>query len=257
MCRGGVSQRLASRPIFYYVVSVLLCIILWQIVGMNINPIFLATPYAVLRAFPPLVLSGELPQATYATMHVFVTGFAMAIGIGIPLGILFGKFRRVNYLTHMPLTIFYSIPYVALIPLFIVWTGLGTTTKILVVFISCLFPLLINTQAGVTETDIRLTEMARSFGGDERRMLLDVTLPASLPYIMSGVRIAVGRAIVGSIVAELTTAITGLGGMITLYGNMFATDRMMVPLLITSFVSITVTSIAKWMEDRFAKWKLA
>ncbi|MDG6938923.1 MAG: ABC transporter permease [Nitrososphaerota archaeon] len=247
---------MAREPVVLYIISVVVFLAVWQAVSMSTTPLFLPSPGEVAAAVPSLVGSGALTDATLSTLYVFLAGLALGVAAGVPLGIVLGRFQVLNGVTYIPVTTFYSMPFVALIPLLVIWTGLGVETKAIIVFIASVFPILINTQAGIQQTNHRLLEMATSFGATEQQKLMDISIPFSVPYIMSGIRIAVGRAIVAAIVAELTTSISGLGGLLSYYGNEFATAKMMVPLVMVAFISLALTYAVKKMEERLGRWRL-
>ena len=149
----------------------------------------------------------------------------------------------------------YSTPQVALTPLLMLWFGLGFTVKVSMVFIFAFFPILINTASGVKNVSGSMVEVGRAYMASERQILMKVVLPAALPFIMAGLRIAVGRAVVGMIVAELFTAITGLGAMLTLYGNLFETAKMFVVILVLALLGVTLIQAAQALERKLARWK--
>jgi hypothetical protein len=136
----------------------------------------------------------------------------------------------------------------------VVWFGFGPTAKTVVVMLFVLFPVLINTMRGVKEVDRDLIEVARSFGSGERRMWIDLILPSALPYVVTGLRLAIGRALIGVIVAEFFTAFAGLGNLIVTNANSFRTDRTFVPILLIALLGITLTALLEWVERRVVRW---
>ena len=148
-----------------------------------------------------------------------VYGLGIAIVVGIPLGIAMARFQRLDWALDLPINALYATPMVALVPLLVLWFGIYLKAKIIVVFLFAVFPVLINTYQGVRECDKNMLEVARSFRSSERRMWQDVLLPFAVPYIIAGIRLAIGRGLVGMIIAEFYTTISGLGFMITRYAN--------------------------------------
>jgi NitT/TauT family transport system permease protein len=146
---------------------------------------------------------------------------------------------------------------VALVPLLVLWFGIYLKAKIIVVFLFAVFPILINTYQGVRECDKNMIEVARSFRSSERRMWIDVLLPFALPYIAAGIRLAIGRGLVGMVIAEFYTTISGLGFMITRYANVFEMDKVFVPVVVLMVMGVTLTTGLKWLERRLAPWSHA
>jgi NitT/TauT family transport system permease protein len=144
---------------------------------------------------------------------------------------------------------------VALIPLIILWLGLGSAAKFVIVFILTVFPVLINTFAGVRNVSQSLVDVGVAFVASERQIFTKIILPAALPYIMAGLRLGIGRAIIGMVVAEFFTALRGLGAMIVKYGNFFRTDSMLVPVIVLMFMGVLLTAALKRAEETIAPWK--
>jgi NitT/TauT family transport system permease protein len=149
----------------------------------------------------------------------------------------------------------YSTPNVALIPLLILWFGLGMLSKIVIVFLAAFFPIIVNTYGGVRNVSRGLVEIAQAEGASEAQIFSKIIVPASLPFIMTGIRLAVGRAVVGMVVAEMFTAMSGLGGAIVYYGSAFATDKLFVVIILLALLGVSLTEAVKWLEVRLAPWK--
>jgi NitT/TauT family transport system permease protein len=166
-----------------------------------------------------------------------------------------GRYRIVEWALDPYVNALYATPLVAIIPLVMLWFGLGFSAKLFIVFIMTLFPILINTAAGVANVSQSLVDVALAFAANERQVFTKIIMPAALPYIMTGLRLGIGRAIIGMVVAEFFTAITGLGAMIVKYGNFFKTDVMLVPVLILMVLGIVLTEALKRAETAIAPWK--
>ncbi len=244
-----------SRKWGLRLLSLAVVLVLWQIVGSRINPIFLSTPTKIAAAFAATIASGELPQAVLVSLGVTAAGFFAALIIGIPVGLLMGRFRTFEYLIDPYVNALYVVPRIALIPLIIIWAGLGVTAQIVVVFGTTVFPILLSTYAGVKHVDKRLIETAHSFGASERQLFFKVIIPASVPFIMSGLRLGIGQAVIGMIVAQMFLGIAGMGFMLTNYGNQFATDYVFVVVLSLAALGIALTELVKLAERRFNHWK--
>ena len=227
----------------------------WEAYGRSLNPIFLSYPTAVAAAFVDLIADGELLVALLQSFEGFAIGFVAAIVVGIVVGILIGR-NRFAYLTVEPyVTALYNTPSVAIIPLIQLWFGLGLLAKVVIVFLSAFFPIVINTYSGVRNTSRASVDVVRAYGATDRQVMTKVVLPSAVPFIMSGLRLAVGRGVIGVVVAEFFTALSGLGGMIVVFSNTFDTAKLFVPVLTLVAAGLALTSLAKALERRFSSWK--
>jgi len=186
-----------------------------------------------------------------------VYGLSASLVVGIPLGIAMARFRRLDWALDLPINALYATPLVAVVPLLVLWFGIFLKAKIIVVFLFAVFPVLINTYQGVRECDKGLLEVAQSFRSSEWGMWQDVLLPFALPYIIAGTRLAIGRGLIGMIIAEFYTTISGLGFMITKYANVFAMDKTFVPVIVLMVLGVSLTSMLKWFGRRIAPWSAA
>ena len=176
-----------------------------------------------------------------------IYGLSIAVIVGIPLAVAMARVRRLDWALDLPINALYATPLVALVPILVLWFGIYLKAKIIVVFLFAVFPILINTYQGVRECDKNMIEVARSFRSTEWRMWQDVLLPFALPYIAAGVRLAIGRGLVGMIIAEFYTTISGLGFMITRYANMFEMDKTFVPVIVLMILGVSLTTGLKWV----------
>ncbi len=247
--------RLTDHPNVLRVASVAVTLGLWEWYGRGINPVFLSYPTAILAALPAMLESGELQKAFFASLQPLLIGFGVAVVLGILLGLAMGRYRLLDYLLDVQMTALYSTPNVALVPILILWFGLGIQSKIAIVILAAVFPILVNTYGGVRNLSRGLVEIAQVEGASEPQIFTKIILPASLPFIMAGVRLAVGRAVVGMVVAEMFTAITGLGGAIVNYSNAFATDKVFVTIIVLVLLGVGLTEGVKYLERHFARWK--
>jgi NitT/TauT family transport system permease protein len=167
------------------------------------------------------------------------------------------RIRKLDWALDLPINALYATPMVALVPILVLWFGIYLKAKIIVVFLFAVFPILINTYQGVRECDKGLLEVARSYRSSEWWTWRDVLLPFALPYITAGIRLAIGRGLVGMVIAEFYTTISGLGFMITRYANVFEMDKTFVPVIVLMFLGVSLTSMLKWLERRIAPWSNA
>jgi NitT/TauT family transport system permease protein len=237
------------------VASVTILLIVWEIFGRRINPVFGSYPSAIAEAFWDLVVTGQLWSALYDSLRPFVVGYVLAILIGVPLGLFIGGFRAAEAALGLYITAGYAMPLVALVPLLILWLGLGFAVKVAVIFLMSLFPIGINTWLGVTAVPKTLIEVGKSFVAPDTVVLRRIILPATLPYIMAGIRLAVGRAVVGMVIAEFFTTISGLGAVIINSANNFDTATMFVPIIILMMMAIGLNWLIGFVERRVAPWQ--
>ena len=237
------------------VASVVLVLIVWEIFGRRINPVFGSYPSAIAEAFWELLITGQLWSALYDSLRPFVIGYALAIVVGVPLGLFIGGFRAAEAALGLYITAGYAMPLVALVPLLILWLGLGFAVKVAVIFLMALFPICINTWLGVTAVPKTLIEVGKSFVAPDTVILRRIILPATLPYIMAGIRLAVGRAVVGMVIAEFFTTISGLGAVIINSANNFDTATMFVPIVILMLMAIGLNWLIGFVERRVAPWQ--
>jgi NitT/TauT family transport system ATP-binding protein/sulfonate transport system ATP-binding protein len=247
--------KLTDYPNAVRALSVVLTLGLWEWYGRGVDPIFMSYPTAIIAAVPQMIAKGELQRALLLTLQGLSIGFVLAIVFGILIGLLMGRYRLFDYLLDVQISALYSTPNVALIPLLILWFGLGMTSKIAIVFLAAFFPIIVNTYGGVRNVSRGLVEIAQAEGASEAQIFGKIILPASLPFIMTGIRLAVGRAVVGMVVAEMFTAITGLGGAIVYYSNAFATDKLFVVIILLALLGVALTEGVKFLEVRLAPWK--
>lgn len=254
--KGPAHSALWRRvPLLLRLASVATVLLIWELAGRSINPILLSYPTAITRAAVDMTLSGELPTELMLSLRILCLGFFLAAIAGIGLGIIIGRYQIAEYLLDPYINALYSTPTVALIPVIMLWLGLGFAAKTSIVFLVSFFPIVVNTQAGVRNISASLVDIGRVFGASERTVLAKIIVPASLPFILAGVRLAVGRAVVGMIVAEMFTAISGLGGLLILYSNSFQTDRMFVTVLVMAFLGASLSALVRMCEQRIAPWK--
>jgi ABC-type nitrate/sulfonate/bicarbonate transport system permease component len=244
-----------GRALAIRVASFVVVLVVWELYGRSVNPILFTYPSAIAAAFGELVGNGELPAYLGQSLQVLVYGLLLAIGAGIPAGVLIARFRTVELATDVYVSALYSTPMVALVPLIVLWFGFKVPAKVVIVFLFMVFPVLINTEQGVKNVDRGLLEVARSFCSTERRLWRDLILPSALPFIAAGVRLAIGRGLVGMVVAEFYTSISGLGYMIVRYANAFETAKLFVPIVTLMVIGVLLLNGARALELWLAPWQ--
>ncbi len=252
--RARTRGPLPALPLLVRLGSVLLGLIAWEAYGRALGSVIFTYPTAIAKAFYQLARAGELWFYLSSSLVVFSLGLFLAILAGIPLGILIGRWRTVEYVADPYINALYATPLVAVIPVIVLWLGFQTKAKVMLVFLFCVFPILINTYQAVKSIDARLVEVSRAFCSRERDIWRDLILPSSMPFILAGIRLAIGRGLVGMVVAEFYTTITGLGYMIVQYANTFKMDRLFVPIVVLMTMGIVLTAVLRSLERRLAPW---
>lgn len=230
----------------------------WEILltyVVPLDPFFFTKPSLIAAAFAEQISGQKLWHDLAVSSRAFIWGFSLALVAGIPLGAVMGWRRRVEYTLDPFLTALYASPLVALAPLLIVFLGVGLLGKAVLVFLLSVFPFIFNTAAGVKSVDSLLINVIRSFGGKERDLYLKVILPSTVPYIVAGTRLAIGRGLVGIIVGEFFAASEGIGFAIQNYGDTYRLPDMFVGIIILSVIAVLLTEILRKLETTLAPWR--
>ena len=246
----------AHEKKFDAVISVILGMIVWEMVDslMIKNPLVLVGPSRVAAAFVSLLSRGVLARHVYATFVEFILGYLVGVVIGIGLGVVMALSRSAKDVLNPWVTIWYNAPIILLAPLFITALGLGLASKIAIVFIGAVFPVLFNTYTGMTTVDGRLVEAVRAFGGTRRQIFFKVTVPGALPLVMTGLRLSVGRALVGAIVSEFFGSRAGIGYLITAASEAFRTAEALVGVVLLAIGGYVTFEALKYAERKIAPW---
>jgi NitT/TauT family transport system permease protein len=236
-------------------ISVAVLLGVWEFFGRDVNPVFGSYPSQIALAFVDLAASGKLGAALLDSLQPFLAGYALAIVVGVPLGLVIGRFRVAEASLGIYVTAGYAMPLIALVPLLVLWLGLGFKVKVATVFLMSIFPICINTWLGVTAVPKTLIEVGKSLVAPDSVILRRIVLPATLPYIMAGIRLAVGRAVVAMVIAEFLTSISGLGAIIINSANNFDTATMFVPIVVLMVLAIGLNSLIGLVERWVAPWQ--
>jgi NitT/TauT family transport system permease protein len=247
-------RRRALQTLGIRIVSVIAVLALWQFVGSGIDPVLFTTPTAVARAAYDMLRSGELWTYLWPSLVIFAVGLVIAAIIGVATGLLLARYWVLDVALGVYITFLYSIPAVALVPLIVLWAGFESTAKIIVLFLFAFFPMAINTYQGVKNVDQRLIEVGRSFRCSERQLWANIVLPGALPFIVTGLRLAVGRGLIGMVLADQYTAISGIGYLIVRTAATYQVDKMFVPIVTLGILGITLTALLRVLERRIAPW---
>lgn len=234
------------------VLSVLAFLTLWELVPRlgGVDPAFISQPSRIAAAGIAIVASGDLLGHVGVSLGELLVGMALAVGIGVPLGLMLGTFPRLRDYLDAPIMALYAAPRLALLPVLVVWLGIGIWSKIAVVFIGAVLPIIINTAAGPRGVDPSWVRAARSFGAKKRDVFWKVLLPGSLVAVMSGIRLGLGRGILGVVVGEMYVSQRGVGNQIMQMGSSFRVDELLFYTLLVSGFGVVATTLMRKLEER-------
>ena len=238
--------------------AVVIFLVIWELVGnvlQLINPMFMSAPSLIFSAAVQLFASGEIYNDLYISGVELFWGYLLSAIVAVPFGIMVGWYKRASYIFDPFINAMNATPRVALLPLVIIWLGIGILSKVGIIFLGAVFPILINARDGVKTTPHNLLTAARSFGASEWIVFKSVVFPSTIPFILSGLRLGLGRAIVGVMVGELYAATAGIGFMITVAGATFQTDKVFVGVLVFALTGMIGMELLTRVERRFDTWR--
>jgi NitT/TauT family transport system permease protein len=227
---------------------------IWQIVGSHINPILLSTPTATVSAFGHMIGNGQLVPAFGTAMEDLWVGFSLAIVVGIGTGVLMGRSEVAERVLDPYINFFQATPLIALVPLVVIWFGIGFEARIATTFILAVWSIIINTFVGVRATPSSLIDVASVYKLNRREVISKITLPNAVPYIFAGLRIALGKALIGMLIAEMEVSVTGLGGLVVNYGNSFRTAYLLAGVFTASIVGVIGVILLNLLKRWFFPW---
>jgi NitT/TauT family transport system permease protein len=247
------------EPLVIGTISVVVVLVIWQLVAnARYYPVlFLPGPIDIAEAFVKLFQDpeGEIWIDMATSGQELVIGYLMAIVVGLVVGLLMGWYSRVQYALDPFVNFFYSTPRIVLLPLFIIWFGIDMPSKVAVIFLGALFPIIINTMAGVRNTEAALVRVAKSFGASDALLFRRVVLPGSVPFILTGFRLGVGHALVGVVVGELVAARHGVGQLIAISAETFQMPKLFAGVIIIAGTGMFLTVVLQRIERRFQSWR--
>jgi ABC-type nitrate/sulfonate/bicarbonate transport system permease component len=237
--------------------AVLVVLAIWEAVWDAgwVSPLFFSGPSAIARQFKETLLHGTLLADMAFSGRNFAIGLALALVSGVILGVIVGWYRKIRLLADPFLNALYATPRVALVPLIIIWFGIGASEKVFVVFLSAFFPVLINTVAGIRTIDPDLLRAARAFCASDWQIFKTVAIPGSVPFILTGIRQGVAMGLIGVVVGEMFGGSEGIGFMVAYGQQTFATDTAFVGVVIIAFSGILLTWLTERLERRFSRWR--
>jgi ABC-type nitrate/sulfonate/bicarbonate transport system permease component len=247
-------RRIRRTMLILPLLSVVVFLGIWQIVGANVDPILLATPAKTASAFWDLLRSGQLGPAFGTAMKDLATGYALAVAVGIVVGVLIGRSPIIERVFNPYINFFQATPLIALVPLVVIWFGVGFEARVTVTFMLAVWSIIINTATGVKETPGSLLDVARVYKLNRWQVVGKVALPNAVPSIFAGLRIALGKALIGMVIAQMEISVTGLGGLIINYGNAFKTAYLLAAVFTASIVGVIAAAVLEVARRWLFPW---
>lgn len=238
--------------------SLAVVLVAWELFARAqfVDPLFLPAPTTVAAETWKLLSTGEILPDLKISATEFLAGFVLALATAIPLGLAAGWYRRLHYMTNPFVATLYSLPRIALVPWILLLFGIGYWPKVVMVFMGVFFPVIINARDGVRTVDRDYLRLARSFGASQLLTFVSVVLPASVPFILAGIRVGIGTGLIGLIIAEFITASGGLGFVIHVAGHELQTPTVFAGVVILAAISLALTRAVDRIERRFSGWQL-
>lgn len=238
--------------------GILFVLLIWHLISALkvINPILLSSPAEVFIELVSLFKEGSIYPDLLASASEFTLGFALALFWGLSLGFILGWFKKIRSTSNALIFALYSTPIIALIPLIILWFGFGLWSKVIIVFLASFFPILINVIEAVKNTDQNLLKLAESYKASDLKTIKEIIIPNSIPNVITGIKIAIPRGIIGMIVGEFFTGSVGLGYLISYYGASFQTARLLAVVILIVAISVILSLCIDTLEKRIKHWAL-
>lgn len=245
------------KPNTLRLLSVVTLAAAWEIAGRTGNSRLLPPFSKVMTAWFELLVSGQLFQALAISLQALILGFLISLAIGVPLGLLMGRYRRLASFLDIYMTALLTVPMISFIPFLVIAFGLGLHSRVWIVFLFAFVIIAINTAAGVRNVDPTLTEMAKSFGAKESELFAKVILPAALPMIMAGVRLGMGRAVLGMVTSEMILAVVGFGAMLMTFGASFNSPALFATILTIVLLAVALLAMIQLLDRKLTPWRAA
>lgn len=244
-------------PFYTSFVGILGLLLLWELVAQLgfVSPLFLPAPSVIITTGWEMLTNGEIISNLSASLYRILMGYALGSVFGILVGLILGFFRTADAIGTPIVYSIYPIPKIALLPLFILWLGIGELSKVTIIALGVFFPVVINTFSGVKNVDPLLVKAAVTFGSSRFNVIRKVILPGALPMIFAGLKLAAGTSLLLLVSAEMIAAQEGLGSMVLHYGNLMIISKLMVGVLILSILGLTFNKVLKWLEGKLIPWK--
>lgn len=245
-----------TYPVWVSALSVIVLLIIWELICRAgiVSPLFLPSPTGILSALAAMVAGGEIAASLAASIYRIVLGFVLGSVIGLAVGLFTGTSALIDRIGSPIVNALYPIPKIALLPLFILWLGIGELSKVTIIALGVFFPVAMNTYSGVKNVDPLLIKVAVSFNATRWMTLKKVVLPAALPMIFAGLRLAAGTSLLLLVAAEMIAAQEGIGALILHYGDLMITDRLMAGVIVLSLLGLVFNLLLQWAENRAIPW---
>jgi NitT/TauT family transport system permease protein len=251
------TQRLiiGIKPWFIRSLSVLIALTIWTYAESIYGGYLVSSPVAVAQRFIEMSLNGMFAEALYATGRIILGGLLLSVVVGIPLGILIGSNKLMDWIANPFVTIFYILPPVGLVPLFIIWFGLDYNSKVLLTFVFGVLPIIINVRVGVKDVSDKLLEVGDSMEATSYQKFRKILLPGTVPHVVSGIRHSIARCLIGAIVAEIFLSAVGIGEIILRSTSVFDIRTNIATLLLLALLSLLFTKGVQIIEYRLFPWR--
>lgn len=247
--------KLTKPRVWLPLLSLLIVIGGWELLGRSINPLLFAPPSVVAQMFVELMESGELVAAASVTVRALFVGYALAVVIGVPFGVVMGAWDRFGDILQPYLYGIFATPRVVVVPLIIVWFGIGFEARLFLVFFWSAIAISTNTAQGVRHARPDLVEVARSFRASKLQLARHVLIPGAVPFVVAGLRVGAERAIVGVVIGEMFLQIVGLGGLIRKGSEEFLPAKMLCAVVVIALLGTVIVTVLDMLEKRFQSWR--
>ncbi|BCJ68743.1 ABC transporter permease [Polymorphospora rubra] len=252
--RRGLLRRIADSDRPYQILTFVVFAVVWEVYARQWGGLLIPTFGETVVATFELLGDPELWQALYVSNQALVIGFGIAVVVGVPVGIVLGRFPTLERFSDVYLNILLVTPMAAIIPLLVMSVGFGLISRVILVTVFSIVMVIVNSRTGVRSVDPGLIEMARSFGASERQIWREILLPGALPAIMTGVRLGLGRAVTGMVIVELLMVSVALGGLILEYRGLFQAPLLYGTIVIILAEALLLISVARWCERKLTPW---
>jgi len=244
-------------PLYASALGLIGLLVLWEIVCSTkiVSPLFLPAPSAIVMTGWDMLLSGEITRNLGPSLYRIGVGYLIGSVVGILVGLILGFSKWADAIGTPVVYAIYPIPKIALLPLFVLWLGIGELSKVTIIALGVFFPVVINTFSGVKSVDQILIKAAVTFGSNHFNVIRKVILPGALPMIFAGLKLAAGTSLLLLVAAEMIAAQNGIGSMVLHYGNLMITTKLMVGVLVLSLLGLTFNRLLQWLENKLLPWK--
>ena len=246
-----------TYPSWVSILAIIVLLCIWELICYNelVSSLFLPAPTQILLSLFIMICDGEIASSLTASLYRILMGFAFGSALGLAVGLVTGTSALADRIGSPIVNALYPIPKIALLPLFILWLGIGELSKITIIAIGVFFPVAMNTYSGVKNVDPLLIKVAVSFNATWKQTMKSVVLPSALPMIFTGLRLAAGTSLLLLVAAEMIAAQEGIGTLILHYGDLMITDKLMAGVIVLSLLGLVFNMLLQWLEKRLIPWK--